>query len=94
MKLERCGPVIMAAMHLYNFLVDEREGTDDDKEAIGHSYFSSFNVDQMFEEDDSTDPNAERLNELVTDNDAGRPRGRPTSAQQDAERKEARLETN
>ena len=56
--LTHCGPIIEAAMHLHNFLVDECEASA----ALASSnagYFSGFSAAQIVEQDDNMDPNAE-----------------------------------
>ena len=86
MKHQRCGRVIMAAMLVHNFIVDERELST--AEGDGDSaYFATFSSERMISEDadSGTDAaGAEMLNPLVVSNDARRPRGRPNSTQQTA----------
>jgi hypothetical protein len=88
MKHKRCGPVIMAAMLLHNFLVDERElstAEGDGGDSGDSAYFATFTTDRMIAEDADSGADtdgAEWLNPLVVCNDAGRPPGRPTATQQ------------
>jgi hypothetical protein len=84
MKLERCGPVIMAAMLVHNFLVDERELSTAEEDDGDLAYFATFTSERMIAEDAASGAGAERLNPLVVCNDAGRPPGRPYATQQTA----------
>jgi hypothetical protein len=72
--LDRVGPIIMAAMHLHNFLINERlaEAEKDGEEEFVASFSSEF----MMDESDHTQ--VELPVALVTNNDAPNPGGRPT----------------
>lgn len=77
-KLDDVGDIISAAMLLHNFLIDERERSDNLK-ASDRTYFSTFSISNII--DDSEISDDEFPMALVTDNGEPKRGGRPTASQ-------------
>jgi hypothetical protein len=77
-NLDDCGKIINAAMLLHNFLIDQRE--DD------IAYFQSFSVGTVVRECTQLAQGRGLPDALVTDNDALRPVGRPSSDEIESKR--------